>query len=86
MIDQLKKIKWQFIHVLTILVVCFSFAYFIWISGKSHAEVENHNVGEIKTALISFVGMCLSYFLGSSRSSAQKDERLSQLQQNQTTP
>lgn len=80
MFEKLKSVKLQFLHILAILLVVLCFAYFFWISGKTHAEVENHNVGEIKTAMISFVTMVLGYFFGSSRSSAKKDEALSQKQ------
>lgn len=69
-----------FIMVLSIIVVIVCSAYFFWISGTGKAT-QNHNIGEVKTALIAALMLVLNYWFGSSRGSATKDETIKNLKE-----
>ncbi len=57
----------SFRDVLTMFVVGCAMGFFYYVSGKQYATVQNNHVGEIKTAMISFVTMILGYHFGSSK-------------------
>lgn len=69
----------RFTHNLAVLCLILCFVYFFYISLMHYDASKNNNVGEIKTAMISFVTMILGYFFGSSRGSQQKDDNINQL-------
>lgn len=73
-------VKFNFQNFFAFLIVACCFCYFFWISGNK-AATNNHNIGEIKTALISLVMLVVGYYFGSSKSSARKDEVISDMQQ-----
>lgn len=70
-------LKVNFINVVALLLLTACISYFFWISG---IKSENHNIGEIKTALINVVMLIVGYYFGSSKSSAKKDDTINTMQ------
>lgn len=73
----IKDIKFNFLNFFSFCILAACFFYFFWISGSKNPE--NHNIGEIKTALISLVTLIAGYHYGSSKNSVKKDETISQM-------
>lgn len=83
MIKLFKDVKFNFINVLTLLLVLLCFVFFFWICSDRASE-DNHNIGEVKTALINVLLLVIGYHFGSSRSSAKKDDTIHTMSENQT--
>lgn len=79
--ELLNCIKINFNNLLALCILCVCFSYFFWISGSKVPET-NHNIGEIKTAMISIVMLIVGFYFGSSKSSSKKDDTIQQMQNN----
>lgn len=71
----IQGIRFNFPNFFAFLIVAACLSYFFWISGSTRASA-NHNIGEIKTALISIITLIVGYYFGSSKSSAKKDQTI----------
>lgn len=72
----MKKPFWTFSEFLMFFIVSSILVYFFMITIFP-AAAGNNNTGEIKTALIATLTGIISYQFGSSKSSAKKDEAIS---------
>jgi len=81
------KLQFNFTNFLATLVVLLVFLYFFWISfGTSRAEVLNNTVLiQILTVMIGSLGIVIGYYFASSKSSAAKDTKISELSDKATT-
>jgi heme/copper-type cytochrome/quinol oxidase subunit 4 len=73
-LKEIQSIKFNFPNFIAFCIVTACFVYFFWISGDKNSE--NHNIGEIKTALISIVMLIVGYYFGNSKNSVKKDETI----------
>lgn len=72
----MKDLKFNFSNTLSALITILIFAYFFTITLMPQVA-QNNNIGEIKTALIATLTAIVGYQYGSSKSSANKDETIS---------
>jgi uncharacterized membrane protein YsdA (DUF1294 family) len=63
---------------LAVIIVTSCFTFFFWISASKLATNNNH-IGEIKTAMIAFMGGILGYYFGSSASNSKNADVLREL-------
>lgn len=73
----LENIKFNFPNFLAFCIVMGCFCYFFWVSSDK-AALENHNVGEIKTAMIAIIMSIVGFYFGSSQSSKKDRETISE--------
>lgn len=66
-----------FTNLLALLIVLMCFGYFFYISSSSFPLALLKDIGDIKIAMITIVTGIMSYYFGSSKSSKDKSEIIS---------
>ncbi|MBV7531352.1 hypothetical protein [Chitinophaga sp. sic0106] len=57
-----KNLNFNFQHLLALIIVVTCFGYFFYISGTHFATVQNNNVVDVKTAMISILTMVAMHY------------------------
>lgn len=84
----MKKNFQGFQNILAIIIIVFSFSFFMWIIHiySSQKLPESNIISQILSTVVVLASLVCSYYFGSSKTSAAKDDTINKMQSQQNTP